>query len=317
MIVTVVPNPSLDKTLVIPGFTTGQVFRPDEILVLAGGKGCNFARALRVLGERSKIIAPLGGYAGQYLQTLAKQEGLECAGPIVTTELRTCLTIIDPASKNDPTEIYERGAALESGTWEIMQEIVAEQLPGATYLAVCGSFPPGMPPDGLANLLRQASDVGCPVALDTYGPQLLASLALAPALLKINQHEAGELTERVVTNPTEALMAATELQKLGAQQVVITLGKLGAVCLSAAGEAAAWQAPEVDALCATGSGDSLLAGVVAGLGRGYSLAEALRLGIAMGAANTLQLGAGRLERSHVENLLPQVREMTLERYPLD
>jgi len=312
MIVTLVPNPSLDKTVVIPGFAKGRIHRTGEMLVLAGGKGCNFARALHTLGQRSKIIAPIGGYAGQYLLELAAREGLECEGPSVSTELRTCLTIIDPESADEPTEVYEQGAPLEPGTWEELTALVGRYLEEATFLAVCGSFPPGISQEDFAALLHRANAAGRLVLLDTYGPQLLASLQLGPALLKINQCEAAEMTGCEITDPAGALAAAANLQKRGAQQVVITLGKQGAVGLTAAGEAFGWRAPVVASVYPTGSGDSFFAGVASGLAQGQRLPEAVRLGIAVGAANTLQMGAGCLELRQVEELLPQVQELTFD-----
>ncbi len=312
MIVVVVPNPSLDKTVVIPGFTKGRIHRPDKMLVLAGGKGCNFARALHTLGQQSKIIASIGGYAGQYLLKLAADEGLECEGPFINTELRTCLTIIDPESEGEPTEIYEQGAPLEPATWEELIKRVEQHLSKATSLAVCGSFPPGVPQDGLVTLLRQANAANRPVLLDTYGPQLLASLQLGPALLKINQREAAEMSGCAITSPAGALKAAALLQKRGARQVVITLGKQGAVGLTAEGEAFGWRAPVVSSVYPTGSGDSFFAGVASGLAQGQALSDAVRLGIAVGAANTLQIGAGQLELQQVEKLLLRVQELSFE-----
>lgn len=311
MIVTIVPNPSLDKTVVIPGFARGKIYRPSEILVLAGGKGCNFARAVHTLGLPCKIIAPIGGHAGQYLRELAAQEGLECSGPVVETEVRTCLTIIDPTSDSEPTEIYERGSPLEPEIWNQLIQHAVRSLADTSFLAVCGSLPPNTSEESFATLLQQAHQANLPVLLDTHGPQLLASLRLRPALLKINQHEAGEMTGYQVTNPAGALRAATDLQQRGAQQVVITLGKQGAVGLTAEGEFFGWRAPDVPAVYPTGSGDSLFAGIAAGLVEGQRLSEAVRLGVATGTANTLQMGAGRLERQKVAELLPLVQELPI------
>lgn len=311
MIVTVVPNPSLDKTVVIAGFTKGKIYRTSDMLVLAGGKGCNFARALHTMGVQSKILAPIGGHAGQYLRELAAHEGLECDGPQAAAELRTCLTIVDSTESSEPTEIYEKGSPLDQAVWEQLIQQATERLVDASFLAVCGSFPPGMPEHFLATLLQQTNAANRPVLLDTYGPQLRTSLHLRPALLKINRYEASEMTGYEVTSPATALLAAADLQQRGAQQVVITLGKDGAVGLTAEGESFGWNAPTVPAISPTGSGDSLLAGIAAGLVWGKPLPEATRLGVAMGAANTLQIGAGRLERQKVEELLPRVQTLPL------
>lgn len=311
MILTVVPKPSLDKTVIISGFAVGQIHRPTEVLTLAGGKGFNFARALRTLGQKSLVIGPIGGSTGQYLLELAAQDAQECDPLMVKTQVRSCLTIVDPAAGNRLTEMYERGTALDEGEWERLVELTASHFAEATFLAVCGSFPSGMPARGLYDLVRKAQAANLPVLLDTYGPQLEGVLELGPALLKINQLEAGDLTGRTIATPAQAIAAASDLQKQGVQEVVVTLGKQGAVGLTLEGQPFGWRAPEVDAISAAGSGDCLFAGIAVSLMRGQSLREAARLGVASGAANTLQIGAGRLEQDQVERLLPQVQPLTL------
>lgn len=310
MLLTITPNPALDKTVVLPGFTVGQTYRA-EVLTLAGGKGMNVARAARVLGQPCLALAPLGGHTGRYLRQLARQEGLNSDGPEIAAELRTCLTIIDPQEENRVTEVYEQSAALEAGDWERLVDMAANHFHQARCLAICGSFPGGMPEDGLARLITLAHNAELPVLLDTYGPQLARSLELRPALLKINQHEAGALLDDAISTPLQASAAARTLQQRGARAAVITLGKLGAVGITAEGEAFGWAAPRVAALSPIGSGDCLLAGIATGLARGETLPEATRLGVAASTANTLQIGAGRMHLQQVEELLQQVRPLPL------
>jgi 1-phosphofructokinase family hexose kinase len=310
MIITVVPNPALDKTVVLPDFTTGKIYRAD-VLTLAGGKGFNFARALHTLGQQSLLIGPVGGHAGRHLLELAAQDGLPCDCVSVEAELRTCLTIVDPRSSQLPTEIYEQGAPLQPGAWDLLLAQAASHFAAANYLAVCGSFLPGTPEDGLYQLVQQAKQANVPVLLDTHGPQLRGVLECGPALLKVNQFEAGELVGRDVETAAQALEVALELQQRGVREIVITLGKEGAVGLTAEGQRFSWAAPEVPVVCPTGSGDSLFAGIVAGLAQGQRLPEAVRQGVAAGAANTLQLGAGRLDRQQVKVLWQMVRALSV------
>ncbi|GHO85086.1 1-phosphofructokinase family hexose kinase [Dictyobacter formicarum] len=311
MIVTVVPNPALDKTMVLPNFTLGKIHRPKEVMTLAGGKGFNFARALRTLGVQTTVVGPIGGHAGKQLLALAAQEGLSVDAQEVEAELRTCLTIVDPAADNRLTEIYEQGAAVTPDEWYALVHRVGCLLAEAQFLVINGSFPPGTPADGLSALLQQAKIHEVPVLLDTHGAQLPAALTLEPALLKINQFEAAEAAGIRIDTPTDALEAAVVLQKRGAQAVVITLGKAGVIGRSQANQSFGWSCPSVPAICSTGSGDSLLAGIVAELVRGQSLEEAARLGTAAGAANTLQLGAGRFTRQQIVDILPDIHSLTL------
>lgn len=311
MIVAIVPNPSLDKTVIIPEFAAGQLYRPAQVMTLAGGKGFNFARALRALDQRCLLLAPVGGHTGQLLLELARQEGLTCESITVTGELRTCLTIVDPSANYRVTELYERGAALETGVWERLLARTAQHLPQATFLAVCGSFLPQTPRRGLYDLLSQANAAAIPVLLDTHGPQLAEALEAGPALLKINQSEAGELIGQHLASPEQATVGAAELQRRGARAVVITLGQQGAVGITAEGQPFAWAAPEVTAICSTGSGDCLFAGVVEGMMRGWTLPEAVRMGIAVGAANTLQIGAGRFDLAQMRQFFEVIQPLAL------
>ncbi|QBD80563.1 hypothetical protein EPA93_33170 [Ktedonosporobacter rubrisoli] len=309
-LVTLLPNPALDKTVVLSGFTPGRIYRPREVITLAGGKGFNFARALHTLGQRSVVVCPIGGHAGQHLLELAARDELLCDGIPTPAELRTCLTIIDPDQAI--TEIYEPGEPLPADVWEALVERAASYFPRVSFLTLSGSFPPGTPAHGLRNLVSRAKAAGISVLLDTYGPQLLEVLELGPHLLKVNQVEAGETVDRTINTPEQALAAAHEIQRRGVREVVITLGKQGVVGLPASGEAFGWLAPEVEAISPTGSGDSLFAGLASGLVSGQSLSNAARLGVAAGAANTVQLGAGRLDRQLVEELVRRVQPLALK-----
>ncbi|GLV53862.1 hypothetical protein KDH_07130 [Dictyobacter sp. S3.2.2.5] len=163
----------------------------------------------------------------------------------------------------------------------------------------------------MSALIQRARSHDVPVFLDTHGAQLPAALTLEPALLKINQFEAAQATGMHIDTPTDALEAAAVLQRRGAQEVIITLGKAGVVGRSRANHTFGWSCPSVPAICSTGSGDSLLAGIVAANFRGQDLEEATRLGAASGAANTLQLGAGRFTYQQVVDILPHVQRFAL------
>ena len=309
MILTVVPNPSLDKTTVVAGFQLGQTFRVPRPLGLAGGKGFNVARALRALGEVPLVVGPVGGHTGRAILDLAASEGLACAPVWIAGETRTCLTIVDPSTSRI-TEIYEHGPALGEDDWRAVITQATMQLQTATHMVLSGSYPPGTPPTSLRELVAEAGAARIPALLDTYGPHLAAALESEPTLVKINQHEAASMVGYRIEDATTAAGAALALQGRGAQAVVITLGRQGAVGVDATGRAFGWSAPELPGLYPIGSGDALFGGVIAGLARGESLREAVRLGVAVGAANTLQIGAGIFDPAQVEALLGEVRPLS-------
>ncbi len=96
------------------------------------------------------------------------------------------------------------------------------------------------------------------------------------------------------------------LYRRGVNRVVITLGKLGAVMMSAEG---LWQArpPAIKVVSAVGSGDSFLGGLVTALARNLPTPEALQWAVATGAANALAVGGGKIRQRDVEALYAQTR----------
>lgn len=309
MLLVFIPHPALDKTVVFPHFEVGRTFRTTDMRQQAGGKGYNFARALRCLGGQCVVAGPLAGHIGHMVRDLAEAEGIVSDPVWVAGQTRVCLDIVD-AGNGVITEVYENGPRIDESNWARIAAHVAQAAPRAGALAVCGGFLPGAPPHALCDIVAAAHAAGIPAWLDTYGPQLAGALALNPELVKINQHEAADLVEHAVNTPADALCAARALQQRGAQAVIITLGKLGAVGVDAQGQMVGWAAPDTGGMFPVGSGDSSFAGLAWGLAQGWPLRDALRLGIAAGAANTLQPGAAMFERAQVEALLPDVQPLS-------
>lgn len=302
MILVCAPNPAIDKTLLLAHWAPGGVWRATQVLLQAGGKGYNFARALGVLGQPALVVGPLGGRDGHRLCALAATDGIAHLPFWVAGETRTCTIVVDSAAGND-TVLNEPGAAQQPGEWERLLAALEQQLPHARFLAVCGSCRPADPVDGLQRVVQLAQRHKVPVLLDAHGVQLAAAVAAGPAVLKINQNEAAALLGRPLHGPEDVRLALPGLRTHGAQQVVITLGAAGAMAIDATGKVSFCGAPQVDAICAVGSGDSFFAGLAAALCAGAALQVALRHGVAAGAANTLRLGAGSFSAGRMQQLL--------------
>jgi 1-phosphofructokinase family hexose kinase len=306
MILAIGAHPSLEKTTVVSSFTPGRAFRINEAVVSAGSKGFNFARALRAMGKSAKVVSPLAGHTGRHVFELAVAEGLDCAPVWLTGETRSIYNLVD-SSAGGYTELIENGPVIDAVAWGKIRDVALQHLPAARWLVVCGSFLPGTPETCLSEVMAAAETVGVPVALDTYGPPLALALQHhQPALLKINQHEAGDLLGRAIATPAETVAAAIDIQQRGPQAVIISMGALGAAGVDAQGNTFGWTPPPVDSLCAIGSGDALLAGIMAQWADGESLKEAARWGIAAGTANTITIGPGRITATQIENLAEHV-----------
>jgi len=140
----------------------------------------------------------------------------------------------------------------------------------------------------------------CPVVLDARGPELLAALECRPRVVKPNRAELALTVGRPLDDRAAVLAAMRELIERGAQSVVVTHGKAAIWVMEGA---SVWEltppevAPVVNPI---GCGDCLAAGIAAGLARGESLIDAVRLGIAMASDNLTQLLPARLASERVD-----------------
>lgn len=298
MLLIITPNPALDRTMVFRGLRLGAIHRTGQVLVAAGGKGLNVARAARALGQLAMVCGPLGGHTGEHVAHLAAEEGLLCrwtshgAG-----ETRTCVLLVDPEA-GDATALNEVGPPLGPAYWRAFAADVLDASASADMGAVAGSLPPGVTADRLGDLVATLGARGRRIIADTSGPALAAALAARPWGLKVNAHEAGELLGSPVAGVAEARWAVGELLARGPRLAAVSLGALGCV---AGDEGGRWWArpPAVQVQSTVGSGDSLLAGLLTGLLRGQPLPDALRLGVAAGAADALTPGPGQIDPAEV------------------
>ncbi|HEY4278151.1 MAG TPA: PfkB family carbohydrate kinase [Conexibacter sp.] len=318
MIAALAPNPSIDRFFLVDDeVRVGAIHRPVELVATAGGKGLNVARAAAALGGDVRAIALLAGHAGRWIAEALLDAGVRAEVVWTTGETRTSLTAADPESGR-PTEFYEHGEITDPAAWEQFAEC-AGAVRGASWVALSGSLPPGIPAAAGADLVGRLRAVGAHVAVDQHGPALAAALGAAPDLVKVNTSEARELT-----GEAEPLNAARVLhEQLGAVRAPAGLDP--ATAIVTAGEAGAFLvAPDGDAWHATlavrgpfpnGSGDSFLAGLLVGLDAqtaepgAASLErwqEALGLALGAAAANAERAGAGRLDPRRARALAAEV-----------
>ena len=89
MIVTLTPNPSLDRTLQLHALVRGGVNRAEGGQIDPGGKGVNVSRALAAHGVKTVAVLPLGGPDGAVLAELLAAQGVEVRRVPVTGNTRT------------------------------------------------------------------------------------------------------------------------------------------------------------------------------------------------------------------------------------
>jgi 1-phosphofructokinase family hexose kinase len=311
VIYTLTLNPALDRELQVPAIAFGDVLRASAHRVDPGGKGFNVSRALRALGGESVAVGFVGGFAGKMIAAALAQAGIAVDFVEIDGETRTNVTVVDPERH---LKVNEAGPTVTDVEEARLVTKVRSLARAGDWWVLSGSLPPGASPELYADVVRIVHAVGGRALLDTSGPALAQGCTAAPFLAKPNAVEAAELTGLPVEDEAGARAAALRMHGMGVANVLVSLGKRGAVLSSGR---SAWVArpPHVEERNPIGAGDSMVAGLVWGLSRGLPMEEALRWGVASGAAAASLDGTAFGTRAQVEALERMVELTTLAAGP--
>ncbi|HLO32809.1 MAG TPA: 1-phosphofructokinase family hexose kinase [Anaerolineales bacterium] len=297
-------NAAIDKTIVVSTFEINKIHRPESVIALAGGKGCNVARALKTLGEAPVVSGWVGGFAGQFIETELHREGIQTDFVQTDFESRTCTSILDRGT-GTMTEIYEAGESVPLGKIEELRAHIQAIIGNYKAVTLSGSLPPGVSPDFYAGVIEIARQAGVLTFLDSSGEALRQGLEAGPFFVKPNETETRSLLGFERSDSPDFAQAAVEISTKYKTNVLLSMGVNGAI--AAQGQTVLLvKSPRVGAKSAVGSGDCSLAGLTYGTLHGFSFEEAIICGVAAGTANTLTIGAGQFKFEDFEWLRGQI-----------
>lgn len=140
MIVTITPNPSVDRTITVPTIRIGEVNRALSSRIDPGGKGINVTRALTSLGSSSLAVLPTGGPEGQLMTQLLTRATVAYRAVPIIGQTRMNLAVVE--TDGTTTKLNEAGPVLEGTDTTALLQQLALELPSARWLVGCGSLPP-------------------------------------------------------------------------------------------------------------------------------------------------------------------------------
>lgn len=322
MIVTVTPNPSIDRTVTLPAqLVRGAVHRVQSVSTEPGGKGVNVARALTLAGLDTVAVLP----ADRHDPIVTALESYGVAFHAVPTDgaVRTNLTITE--SDGTTTKINELGDVISAVALEALTEAILDRAATASWVVLSGSLPPGMPDTWYADMVAALQPFACKVAVDTSDAPLTALAdafgVAAPDLIKPNAEElawlAGVTAESLEDalaqgDPAPVVAAAQRLIDRGARTVLATLGAAGAILVNDTGS---WLAtpPPIKPRSTVGAGDSSLAGYVRADVAGAEAPQRLQMAVAYGSAGASLPGSALPSPAQID--LDQVSVISISPYP--
>ena len=292
MIYTVTLNPSIDYIVHMDGLTLGITNRTVSEEYYYGGKGINVSCVLAELDLDSTAIGFTAGFTGEAIEKGIKNER-------ITTEfirLKSGMSRINIKIKaGEETEINGQGPDISPEELEQLMQKLDDIKDGDT-LVLAGSIPSTLPDDVYEKMLERIDGKAVRIVVDATKKLLLNSLKYHPFLIKPNRQELSEIFGVEVKSEEDTERYAKELQKMGARNVLISLGGEGAMLIDEYGQKHKAGVLKEKVINTVGSGDSMVAGFVAGYEKEQSYPFALKLGSVCGNATAFLPGLATKEK---------------------
>ena len=136
MIVTLTPNPSVDRTVALAGeLARGQVQRVESVTAQGGGKGVNISRACVSAGQPTVAVLPAAHDDPFVVELLAA--GIDCRPVPPAGDVRINLTITEPDGTT--TKLNSPGAEVTHDDLERMAEAILARAAVASWTVLAGS----------------------------------------------------------------------------------------------------------------------------------------------------------------------------------
>lgn len=278
MIYTVTFNPSIDYIMFTDGFELKGLNRARETYKFAGGKGINVSRVLKTLDVSSTALEFAGGFPGEFISSILEQSDINTEFIKVNEDTRINVKL----KSGDETEINAPGPNVTSDQFEALLNQIRHTSKEDTVI-VAGSVPKSIPSDAYAQIAKITQETGAKLVVDAERDLVNTVLEYHPLFIKPNKDELEEMFDVTIKSDQDVVKYGREIVKNGSQSVIISLGGDGAIYVDETRSIKA-QNPKGEVVNTVGSGDSTVAGMVAGLESGLSLEEAFRQAVASGTA---------------------------------
>ena len=301
MIYTVTLNPSIDYVIKVDKLTTGNINRVNEEHVYPGGKGINVTRILKSLDNDNIALGFVSGFTGDYIINSLQELNLK-SDFIKVKEGFTRINV--KVKSEEETEINGQGPKISEEELNQFYKVI-EKLVDGDILILSGSIPSCLDERLYESIMKKVEDRDIKVIVDATKNLLLNVLKYKPFLIKPNNHELAEMFNVELNSTEDVVFYARKLKEMGAQNVLISMGKEGALLVTENDEVFASSVAKGEVVNSVGAGDSMVAGFIAGYLKSNSYEEALRLGAASGGATAFS--SDLATREFIDKLVDEIK----------
>lgn len=283
MIYTVTFNPALDYILELDKLEIGKIQKSKTELILPGGKGINVSTVLTNLGIDNITLGYKAGFVGAELERLLRNMNVK-TDFIDLEEGNSRINV--KISGEEETAINTNGPQIsENKILELLEKL--KTLNENDYLVLSGSIPSSIKDDIYEKICRIVKKQNVKIVVDATKNLLVQALKYNPFLIKPNNEELGEIFGVEIHTKEDAYVYGKKLKEMGAQNVLVSMGKIGAVLIDEVGKEHFLKSPEGKRVNTVGSGDSMVAGFIAGFLKYNNYEDALKMGVSAGSASAL------------------------------
>ncbi|MCK1992937.1 1-phosphofructokinase [Peribacillus muralis] len=308
MITTVVLNPAIDVRYSFNDFLINKSNRCSNYQKTAGGKGVNVSKILRTIGHKVQATGFLGGNSGAFISSKLDKLIIDDQFIRIDEETRTCIAILNDNRRQ--TEILEEGPYIKEEFVSQFYDRYRQLLNNSHVVCASGSLPKGLEDDIYYQLIKWAKEKDIKFVLDTSGMALKTAIAAKPYLIKPNCDELEDWCGKRLENEEDIIQQALEIQKLGVENVVVSLGEGGAILVNQEGVYKAC-IPEVSVKNPVGSGDSMIGGIIHSITERMNSVDTLKYACACGIANAMEEETGKISVNTVNALKEEINIFTL------
>ena len=305
MIKTLTLNPALDKTIIVESFRLNQLNRIKKVHKDAGGKGINVSKMLKNMGQQSTAAGFLGGAAGDFIKKEVENSGIKTEFIQTREETRTNTKMVDPIN-NTFTDLNESGAHISAADIEELKTKLFADLKPDDILVLAGSVLAGVGEDIYFQLIEAAKERDIKTVLDADGPLFRAGIKAGPTLIKPNEHELSLHFKEEFKDLKTMIRKAESLLDTGIQMIMLSLGKEGAVFITAE-EKYKIEPLKLDVKSTVGAGDAMVAGLAYALENELNLEEMLNTAAAASSATLIKDGTEMGSLKDLERLKKSIQ----------
>lgn len=304
MIYTVTFNPSIDYVMFVDDFKIDGLNRAQDTNKFAGGKGINVSRVLKTLGVDSTALGFAGGFPGDFIAQTLKDSDIHTDFVQVDEDTRINVKL----KTGQETEVNAQGPNVTDAQFQSLLNQIKETTDNDTVI-VAGSVPKSIPSDAYAQIAKITKQTGAQLVVDAEKYLVESVLEYQPLFIKPNKDELEVMFNTSVKSDEDVIKYAKQILDKGAQSVIVSLGGDGAIYVDRQQSIKAVN-PKGKVINTVGSGDSTVAGMVAGLATGLSVQDAFKQAVASGTATAFD--ADLATKDAIENIKSQVTISVLD-----